>query len=638
MKKLKRQLYKIIIAFVILLIAIFLPLEDMIETSSGMYDTIRLCIYLLAYLVAGGDVVKRAAENILHGQLFDENFLMTVATVGAFLVSDYPEAVAVMLFYQVGELFQSYAVNKSRKSIAELMDIRPDYAYIKNQEGSLTRVSPEEISVGQIIVVKPGERIALDGTVVSGSSSLDVSALTGESLLKDVTVDDTVISGSINRDGVIEVMVNKEFGESTVSKILDLVENATDKKAETENFVTRFAKYYTPIVCLLALIVAVLPPLILGGDGGVWSKWIYRALSFLVISCPCALVISVPLGFFGGLGGASAHGVLIKGSNYLEALGQCDTIVFDKTGTLTRGVFKVQEIDAVNGTEEDLIKYAAIGEGYSNHPIAMSVKEYYFKRFHTDIQQLQSEIAEDEITELAGFGTIVNHGGTRITVGNIRLMEREGIDCQAICKNGTLVYVAVDGLFTGYLVIADELKPDTKEAIIEMKHLGIRKTVMLTGDKQDIATEIGNAIGIDELHAELLPEDKVNELEKILVNQKDKARVAYVGDGINDAPVLARADIGIAMGGLGSDAAIEAADIVLMDDNPKGIGKAIRIARKTVSIVKQNIIFAIGVKILVLVLAVFGIANMWAAVFADVGVAVLAILNALRALRINESS
>lgn len=638
MKKLKKQLYKIITAFIILLIAIFLPIEDMITISSEMYENIRLCIFLLAYIIVGGEVVKEAAENILHGQVFDENFLMTVATVGAFLVSDYPEAVAVMLFYQVGELFQSYAVNKSRKSIAELMDIRPDYAYIKNQDGSLTKVSPEEIAVGQTIVVKPGERIALDGIVINGSSSLDVSALTGESLLKDVTVDDAVISGSINRDGVIEIMVKKAFGESTVSKILDLVENATDKKAETENFVTRFAKYYTPIVCLLALVVAIIPPLVLGGSGDIWSKWVYRALSFLVISCPCALVISVPLSFFGGIGGASAHGVLVKGSNYLEILGQCDTIVFDKTGTLTKGTFLVQEIDTVNGTQEALVKYAAIGEGYSNHPIAMSIKEYYFEQFHSDITQLQSNLAEAEIAEVAGFGTIVKYNGKKIIVGNARLMEREKIAYQVCNKNGTLVHVAVDNTYMGCIIIADELKDDTKEAISEIKRLGIRKTVMLTGDRKEIAVEIGNTIGIDEIHSELLPEDKVNELEKILESHKDGRKVAYVGDGINDAPVLARADIGIAMGGLGSDAAIEAADIVLMDDNPMGIGKAIRIARKTVKIVKQNIVFAIGVKILVLFLAVIGIANMWAAVFADVGVAVIAILNALRALRINENA
>ncbi len=637
MKKLRKRLYKIIIAFLILLIAVFLPLEDITDLGSDTVDTVRLCIFLLSYLIAGGDVVKEAAENILHGQIFDENFLMTVATVGAFLVSDYPEAVAVMLFYQVGELFQSYAVNKSRKSIAELMDIRPDYANIKNPDGSLTKVSPEEISVGQIIVVKPGEKIALDGVVTSGSSSLDVSALTGESLLRDITVEDAVISGSVNREGVIEVKVNKEFGESTVSKILDLVENASDKKAETENFVTRFAKYYTPIVCLLALLTAVLPPLVTGGGSDDWSEWIYRALSFLVISCPCALVISVPLSFFGGLGGASAHGVLIKGSNYLEALGRCDTIVFDKTGTLTKGVFRVQEIITADGSEEDLIKYAAIGEGYSGHPIAHSIKEYYFQRFHTDNRQLQSEMAEDEITETAGFGTIVNHEGKKIVVGNARLMEQEGISCPTVNKNGTLVYVAINNHFSGCIVIADELKQDTTAAVAEMKRLGIRKTVMLTGDRADIAADIGKTAGIDEIHAELLPEDKVNELEKILTNQSSGSRTAYVGDGINDAPVLARADIGIAMGALGSDAAIEAADIVLMDDNPMGIGKAIRIARKTIKIVKQNITFAIGVKILVLFLAVFGIANMWAAVFADVGVAVIAILNALRALRISES-
>ena len=638
MKKLKKQLNKIIVAFIILLVAVFLPLESLIRVSEEMYDTLRLCIFLIAYIIAGGDVVKKAAHNIMNGQVFDENFLMTVATIGAFLVSEYPEAVAVMLFYQVGELFQSYAVNKSRRSIAELMDIRPDYAYLKNEDGSLKKLSPDEISVGNIIVVKPGERIALDGSIVNGSASLDVSALTGESLLKDVMIGDSVISGSINKDGVIEIMVSKEFGESTVSKILDLVENATDKKAETENFVTRFARYYTPIVCLLAVIVAIIPPLILGGGSDVWSDWVYRALSFLVISCPCALVISVPLSFFGGLGGASAHGVLIKGSNYLEALSECNTIVFDKTGTLTKGVFQVQEVYTINGTEEDLLKYAAIGEGYSNHPIARSIKDYYFKCFNLDINQLQSEILKDDISELAGFGTIVSYKNRKIIVGNARLMDKEGIQYELSDKNGTHVYVAVDDMLLGYIIIGDEIKDDAKEAIAEIKRLGIKKTVMLTGDRKNIAQEIGKSIGIDEVHTELLPEDKVNELEKIIKIQKDGDKVAYVGDGINDAPVLARADIGIAMGGLGSDAAIEAADIVLMDDKLIGIGKAIKIARKTLKIVKQNIIFAIGIKVIVLILAAIGIVNMWAAVFADVGVAVIAILNALRALHISESA
>lgn len=638
MKKLKKQLNKIIVAFIILLVAVFLPLESLIRVSEEMYDTLRLCIFLIAYIIAGGDVVKKAAHNIMNGQVFDENFLMTVATIGAFLVSEYPEAVAVMLFYQVGELFQSYAVNKSRRSIAELMDIRPDYAYLKNEDGSLKKLSPDEISVGDIIVVKPGERIALDGSIINGSASLDVSALTGESLLKDVMIGDSVISGSINKDGVIEIMVSKEFGESTVSKILDLVENATDKKAETENFVTRFARYYTPIVCILAVIVAIIPPLILGGGSNVWSDWVYRALSFLVISCPCALVISVPLSFFGGLGGASAHGVLIKGSNYLEALSECNTIVFDKTGTLTKGVFQVQEVYTINGTEEDLLKYAAIGEGYSNHPIARSIKDYYFKRFNLDINQLQSEILKDDISELAGFGTIVSYKNRKIIVGNARLMDKEGIQYELSDKNGTHVYVAVDDMLLGYIIIGDEIKDDAKEAIAEIKRLGIKKTVMLTGDRKNIAQEIGKSIGIDEVHAELLPKDKVNELEKIIKIQKDGDKVAYVGDGINDAPVLARADIGIAMGGLGSDAAIEAADIVLMDDKLIGIGKAIKIARKTLKIVKQNIIFAIGIKVIVLILAAIGIVNMWAAVFADVGVAVIAILNALRALHISESA
>ena len=631
MKKLKKRLYRIIAGLIVFLLARFLPLNSIFSVSDVMIDNIQLIIYLIAYFIVGGDVVKEAAENILHGQVFDENFLMTVATVGAFLVSEYPEAVAVMLFYQVGELFQSYAVNKSRKSIAELMDIRPDYAVVKENDGNLAKKDPYDVKIDDIIIVKPGEKVALDGIVVNGSASLDVSTLTGESILRDVDVNDEVISGSINKNGLIEIKVTKEFSESTVSKILDLVENASDKKAETENFITKFAKWYTPIVCACALIIAIFPPLILNQA---FSSWIYRALTFLVISCPCALVISVPLSFFGGLGGASANGVLIKGSNYIEALSKCNSVVFDKTGTLTKGSFNVTEINAANGVNDnELLEYAAFGESYSNHPIALSIKRDYYNKFSTDEKSLTDKTKEAKVTEVAGHGTEINVNGKNICVGNGKLMKKNNITYTEYDGIGTVVYVAVDGKYIGNIIISDEIKENSKEAIAKLGKLGIDKTVMLTGDRNAIGVLVGKELGIKKVCAELLPGDKVDKLESLLEENKGQGVLTYVGDGINDAPVLARADVGIAMGALGSDAAIEAADVVLMDDNPLGIVKAVKIARKTMRLVTENIVFAIGIKILVLVLAALGIANMWAAVFADVGVAVIAILNALRALK-----
>lgn len=631
MKKLKKRLYRIIAGLIVFLLARFLPLNSIFSVSDVMIDNIQLIIYLIAYFIVGGDVVKEAAENILHGQVFDENFLMTVATVGAFLVSEYPEAVAVMLFYQVGELFQSYAVNKSRKSIAELMDIRPDYAVVKENDGKLAKKDPYDVKIDDIIIVKPGEKVALDGIVINGSASLDVSTLTGESILRDVDVNDEVISGSINKNGLIEIKVTKEFSESTVSKILDLVENASDKKAETENFITKFAKWYTPIVCACALIIAIFPPLILSQA---FSDWIYRALTFLVISCPCALVISVPLSFFGGLGGASANGVLIKGSNYIEALSKCNSVVFDKTGTLTKGSFNVTEINAANGVNDnELLENAAFGESYSNHPIALSIKKDYYNKFSTDEKSLTDKTKDAKVTEVAGHGTEININGKNICVGNGKLMKKNNITYTEYDGIGTVVYVAVDGKYIGNIIISDEIKENSKEAIAKLGKLGIDKTVMLTGDRNAIGVLVGKELGIKKVCAELLPGDKVDKLESLLEENKGQGVLAYVGDGINDAPVLARADVGIAMGALGSDAAIEAADVVLMDDNPLGIVKAVKIARKTMRLVTENIVFAIGIKILVLVLAALGIANMWAAVFADVGVAVIAILNALRALK-----
>lgn len=631
MKKLKKRLYRIIVGLIVFLIAKFLPVGSIFPVNPVTADNIHLCIYLVSYFIVGGDVVKRAAENILHGQIFDENFLMTVATVGAFLVSEYPEAVAVMLFYQVGELFQAYAVNRSRKSIAELMDIRPDYAIVKENDGNLAKKDPYDVKIDDIIVVKPGEKVALDGVVVSGSASLDVSTLTGESVLRDVDINDEVISGSINKNGLIEIKVTKEFSESTVSKILDLVENASDKKAETENFITKFAKWYTPIVCISALLIAIIPPLILNQA---FSGWVYRALTFLVISCPCALVISVPLSFFGGLGGASANGVLVKGSNYLEALSKCNMVVFDKTGTLTEGSFNVAEINPEEGvSEEELIEAAAIGESFSNHPIAISIKKAYYDKFNTDENNLTAKTSNAQVTESAGYGTEIKINGRDILVGNGKLMKKNNVSYSQYDGIGTVVYVAADDKYIGNIVISDEIKKNSKSTIEKLGKLGIDKTVMLTGDRNEIGMLVGKELGIKKVCAELLPGDKVAKLEELLKTNKNSGVLAYVGDGINDAPVLARADVGIAMGALGSDAAIEAADVVLMDDNPLGIVKAVKISKKTMKLVKENIIFAIGVKVLVLLLAAVGFANMWAAVFADVGVAVIAILNALRALK-----
>lgn len=620
-KKEKKRLIRILIALAALLIAWFVPFGNIFNLSESNAGNVELMAFLIAYLIAGGDVIREAAENILHGQVFDENFLMAVATVGAFVVGEYPEGVAVMLFYQVGELFQSYAVNRSRKSISELMDIKPDFANVKKADGGIKTVAPGEVNIGDIIVVKPGERIPLDGVVVKGNASVDTSALTGESLPREVENGDNIISGSVNLNGLIEVKVEKKFSESTVSRILELVENASSKKAPAEKFITRFARYYTPIVVLLAVALAVIPPIILGGN--VWYDWIYRALTFLVISCPCALVISVPLSFFGGIGAASSKGVLVKGSNYLEELAKCDIVMFDKTGTLTKGNFKVTKINTQPDIDENqVLEAAAICETNSNHPIALSIMKAYGKSIGK---------ADIKVNEIAGHGIEAEHNNKKYYAGNTKLMKQIGItvDNDDI---GTIVYVAVDNKYYGNIVISDEIKETSKKAIEQLKKCGVHKTVMLTGDRAVIAEDVAKKIGVSDVFAELLPGDKVDKVEEILKTKNENSRVAFVGDGINDAPVLARADVGIAMGALGSDAAIEAADVVLMDDNPQGIAKAIKIARKTIVIVKENIVFALGVKVLILILAAFGIANMWAAVFADVGVAVIAILNALRAL------
>lgn len=623
-KKLKKRIRRVGIGAVCYLAAVLL--EKLIPGLNGI---IRFVVFLAAYAIIGGDVVKNAVKNIGHGQIFDENFLMVIATVGAFFVGDYPEAVAVMLFYQVGECFQSYAVNKSRKSIAALMDIRPDYANVL-RDGEEKEVDPDEVAVGETIVIKPGERIPLDGTVLTGSSALDTMALTGESLPRDVETGDEVISGCINLSGVLEVKVNKEFGQSTVAKILDLVENASSKKAESENFITKFAKYYTPIVVFCALALAVIPPLILSGG---WSTWIYRALTFLVISCPCALVISIPLSFFGGLGGSSKAGILIKGSNYLEALADAEIVVMDKTGTLTKGNFAVAKILTEGGeSKEELLELAAYAESYSTHPISGSLIKAY--------QDAGKELVKERlgtVEEIAGHGVKAVIDGSTVLAGNEKLMKKEqvsiGTKWQEEAVTGTLVHVAKDGRYLGAAVIADEMKPDAKEAVAGMKAMGIKQIVMLTGDRKEVAEHVAEQLGITTVYAGLLPGDKVDRVEELFGQKSEKGKLIFVGDGINDAPVLARADIGIAMGGLGSDAAIEAADVVIMTDEPSKIAKAMKISGKTLRIVKENIVFAIGVKILVLLLAALGMANMWAAVFADVGVAVIAILNAMRALK-----
>ena len=616
-KKQKKMLYRIIVTF--LLFAVLMVCEHM-GRMDGWNKIVLFVIYLVPYLVIGYDIVYKAARNISHGQVFDENFLMMIATFGAFGVGEYSEAVAVMLFYQVGELFQGYAVGKSRQSISDMMDICPEYANIE-EDGVLKQVDPDDVEVGSIIVVKPGERIPLDGIVVEGESLIDTAALTGESVPRSAKAGDEIISGCVNGSGTLKVKTTKEFDDSTVAKILELVENASSKKAKVENFITRFAKYYTPVVTIGAVILAILPPLILGGG---WAEWIQRACIFLVISCPCALVISVPLGFFGGIGAASKIGVLVKGSNYLEAVAEMTTIVFDKTGTLTKGEFKVTDVITENGSKEELIELAALGEGYSNHPIANSIREAYGKEL--DLNRVTNT------EEIAGHGIKAVIDGKTVLLGNEKLMKSESIFYTSCKSMGTVVYVACNGVFEGAVVISDTIKDGAKEAIRDMKQVGVRHTVMLTGDRREAAETVAQTLGIDEVHAELLPGGKVEQVEALLKAEKQKERLAFVGDGINDAPVLTRADIGIAMGSMGSDAAIEAADIVLMDDDVTKIASVVRIARKTLRIVKQNIVFALAIKALVLILGALGMANMWEAVFADVGVSVIAILNSMRTL------
>ena len=617
-KKEKKLLWRILIAGVMFTILFPLHLKEVLPEYP------ELILFLIAYLIIGIDILEKAVRNITRGQVFDENFLMAIATIGAFCLGEYAEGVAVMLFYQVGELFQSYAVSKSRRSIADLMDIRPDYANIM-RDRSLVQVDPEEVQVGNIIIVKPGERIPLDGIIEEGSSSLDTAALTGESVPREVGAGENVISGCINQTGRLTIRVSKEFGESTVAKILELVENASDKKSKSENFITRFARYYTPLVVIAAAILAILPPLITGQS---FNIWIQRALTFLVISCPCALVISVPLSFFGGIGGASKSGVLVKGSNYLEALANTEIVVFDKTGTLTKGNFVVSEIYSKQMSKQELIRLAAYAEDYSNHPIAMSIKKAYGK--NVDNSQIK------DTTEVAGQGVRAVINGKIILAGNTRLMKTNHIAYDDNTSAGTVVHLAVDGEYAGYIQIEDEIKPDSRQAILDLKAAGIKQTVMLTGDSDAVGKKVAAALNLDKAYTELLPADKVEQLEKLMHQKSQKGMLAFVGDGINDAPVLARADIGIAMGGLGSDAAIEAADVVIMTDEPSKIATVMKISKKTLRIVRQNIIFALGVKGIVLILGALGFATMWAAVFADVGVSVIAIINAMRALNVKK--
>ena len=609
----KKRAIKIIISLILFIFAMVIKLEN---------EIINNIIFVISYLIVGFEILKKAIRNILRGKVFDENFLMSVATIGAFAIGEYPEAVAVMLFYQIGELFQSYAVDKSRKSIASLMDIRPDYANVY-REGNIETVNPEEVKIGETIVIKPGEKIPLDGKIIEGKTTLDTKALTGESLPREVSEGDEVLSGCINLNGMIKIEVTKEFGESTVSKILDLVENASSKKSKSENFITKFAKYYTPTVVIIALILAILPPLVI--QGATFSDWIYRALSFLVVSCPCALVISIPLSFFGGIGGASKRGILIKGSNYLEALSNTEIAVFDKTGTLTKGVFEVQEVKPVDISNEELLKIAAYAENYSNHPISKSIKQAYHKPID------EKEIINSE--ELSGLGIVAKIGEKNVLVGNEKLMKEKQIEFEKCNKIGTILYIAIDGKYAGYILIADKIKDDTKQTIEELKKNDIKQTIMLTGDKKEVGESVAKEVGIDKVYTELLPTDKVQKVEELLKTKSPKGKLAFVGDGINDAPVLTLADIGIAMGGLGADSAIEAADIVIMTDEPSKIINAIKLSKKTMRIVKENIVFAIFIKILVLVLTAFGLSTMWEAVFADVGVSIIAIINALRVLK-----
>ena len=619
-EKQKKMLVRIIVTFVIFAVLFAAEHTGNLESLEG--SVLLFLIYLVPYLIIGYDIVWKAIRNISHGQVFDENFLMMIATFGALGVREYSEAVAVMLFYQIGELFQGYAVGKSRQSIAAMMDICPEYANIE-EDGELKQVDPDDVEIGTIIVIKPGERIPLDGVVVEGESLIDTAALTGESVPRKAAVGDEIISGCVNGNGTLKVRTTKEFDDSTVSKILELVENASSKKAHVENFITRFAKYYTPVVTIAAVILAIVPPLVLGGG---WSDWIQRACIFLVISCPCALVISVPLGFFGGIGAASKLGVLVKGSNYLEALAQMDTMVFDKTGTLTKGEFKVTEILPAEGfTKETLLNLAALGEGYSTHPIAASIREAYGQPL--DMNRV------NDAKEVAGHGIQVQIDGQDVCIGNEKLMHARNITPAACESIGTVIYVACEGKYAGAIVISDTIKDGAKEAIRGMKAVGVKKCVMLTGDRKEAAELVAKELDIDEVHAELLPQDKVSQVEALLSKETEKERLAFVGDGINDAPVLSRADIGIAMGSMGSDAAIEAADVVLMDDDIRKIASVVRISRKTLTIVHQNIVFALAVKALVLILGALGMANMWEAVFADVGVSVIAILNSMRALK-----
>lgn len=635
-KKQKKVLRRIIISAVLLVaMAVTFTVLDKtgmvdLENPSVMWRCIEIVAYLIPYLIIGYDILKKAFLGIIHGEVFDENFLMAIATVGAMVLGEYKEASAVMLFYQIGELFQSYAVGKSRKNITALMDIRPDYANIE-KDGKLEQVDPDDVQIGTVIVVQPGEKVPIDGKVVEGSSSLNTSALTGESVPREVHVGDEIISGCVNLTGLIKIETSKEFGESTVSKILDLVENSSMKKSRSENFITRFAKYYTPAVCIAALALAVLPPLvnIIMGNPAAWSKWIIRALTTLVISCPCALVISIPLSFFGGIGGASAKGILVKGSNYLEALSYTKYVVCDKTGTLTKGVFQVTEIHPEGGmSEADLLEKAALVESYSNHPISKSLKEAYGK-----------EIDNNRVTdakEISGHGVSAVVDGHEVAAGNVKLMKQMNIQAAVPTSVGTEIHVAVDGKYAGYILISDVVKPNAKEAISGLKAAGVEKVVMLTGDAKKVADAVGSELGVDEVRSELLPGDKVDEVEKLIAAKGEKEKLAFVGDGINDAPVLSRADIGIAMGALGSDAAIEAADIVLMDDDPAKIATAMKISKKTLRIVHQNIVFALVIKFACLALGAVGFVNMWWAIFADVGVMILAVLNATRALSFKE--
>ncbi len=612
----KKKGIKIIIALILYCIA-FINFNN---------ELINDIIYLVSYIIVGLEIIRKAIRNITRGKVFDENFLMTVATIGAFAIGEFPESVAVMLFYQIGELFQSYAVDKSRKSISSLMDIRPDFANVE-RDGKIQKVDPDEVKIGETIVIKPGEKVPLDGYIIEGKSTLDTKALTGESLPREAVNGEEVLSGCINLTGAIKIQVSKEYGESTVSKILDLVENASNKKSRSENFITKFAKYYTPIVVVIAVLLAFIPPLILKDAS--FSDWLYRALSFLVVSCPCALVISIPLSFFGGIGGASKMGILIKGSNYLEQLANTEIIVFDKTGTLTEGVFEVQKVNPIDISEEELLKIVAYSENYSNHPISLSVKKAYGK-----------EIDEKQIIktqEISGFGIVAKIGNQDVLVGNEKLMNEKQINFTKCNDIGTVLYVAINGKYVGYILISDKIKPDSKKAIQNLKKNHIKQTVMLTGDRKDVGENVAKEVGLDKVYTELLPAGKVEKVESLLREKSSKGKLVFVGDGINDAPVLALADIGIAMGALGSDAAIEAADVVLMTDEPSKIVNAINLSKKTMKIVKENIVFAIFIKILVLILSAFGLSTMWEAVFADVGVSIIAILNALRVLKVKNN-